>query len=95
MLAANVYWIVIKKDVQKFFQECDTCQCQNYIAAALGGLLQPLPAPDQNWDDLSMDFITGLPKSKGYDLIFGFVDRLSKYSHIIPLKHPYTAKQLA
>ena len=42
-----------------------------------------------------MDFISGLPRSKGADTILDVVDRLSKYAHFCSLAHPYTAKQVA
>ena len=94
-LAANVYWIGMKGTVQEFVRNCDICQRQKYMASSPGGLLQPLPIPEQIWEDLSIDFIIGLPKSKGYEAILVVVDRLSKYSHFIPLKHPYTARSIA
>ncbi|GKC74520.1 putative retroelement pol polyprotein, partial [Tanacetum coccineum] len=58
-------------------------------------LLQPLNLPEQIWEELSMDFIDGLPKSEGYSVIMVVVDRLSKSAHFIPLKHPYTAASVA
>jgi hypothetical protein len=42
-----------------------------------------------------MDFIEGLPKSKGKDVILVIVDRLTKYSHFLPLSHPYTVQKVA
>jgi len=42
-----------------------------------------------------MDFIEGLPKSEGCNVILIIVDRLTKYAHFLPVKHPYTAATIA
>jgi hypothetical protein len=42
-----------------------------------------------------MDFIEALPKSDDYSVILVVVDRLTKYAHFLPVKHPYTAISIA
>lgn len=42
-----------------------------------------------------MDFLCGLPRAEGKEVIFVVVDRLTKYAHFIPLAHPYTASSVA
>jgi len=42
-----------------------------------------------------MDFVEGLPKSDGYTMILVVVDRLTKFAHFLPLKHPYIAATIA
>src|SRR3954467_6919184 len=59
------------------------------------GTLQPFPIPEWKWDKVSMDFITGFPKTqKGNDAIFVVIDRLSKVAHFLPICESITASQL-
>lgn len=84
-IAGNVYWVGKKKTVQEFVEACDVCQRHKYSATSpYGLLLQPLPIPAQVWEDVSLDFITGLPKAKGMQAAL-VVDHLSKYEHLILL----------
>jgi len=93
--AENLYWKGMKGTVQRFVRSCDVCQRQKYLTSSPAGLLQPLPVPERIWDDLSLDFITGLPKLQDFETIMVVVDRLSKYVHFVPLKHPFTARSVA
>jgi hypothetical protein len=55
-----------------------------------------LQVPEWKWDEISMDFIMGLPMTQsGYDSIWVIVDRLTKVAHFIPVKTTYYGPQLA
>ena len=70
------------------------CTAQALLASS--GLLQPLHIPHGPWDSVSTDFVTGPPKIKaGHDAILVFVDRLTKYVHIVPTTTKCTAKTWA
>ena len=60
------------------------------------GQLNPLPIPSWKWEDISIDFIVGLPKTaKGFNSIWDIVDRLTKIAHFLPVKDRYTSSDYA
>lgn len=94
-LATSFTWLGLKRDVAAFIKQCHTCQTIKTPTHKPYGLLQPLPTPEHPWVDISMDFITGLPNSKGKTTIWVVVDRLTKFAHFIALSGTYTAVSLA
>lgn len=89
------YWPKLKEAVHDHIQSCTNCHLNKGEHVPSPGLLQPLPVPEEAWSSISMDFITGLPKSRGYEVIFVVVDRLTKYAHFLGLVHPFTASTVA
>lgn len=93
-LAAVLLWDGMKRDIQRFVAECDACQRVKYDTHKPASLLQPLRIPKQVWDDVSLDFIRGLPKALGRDTIMVVMDRLTEYVHFFSLSHPLTAHEI-
>ena len=61
-----------------------------------GGELQPIQIPEWKWDDISMNFIMGLPQTvNGYDTIWVIVDRFFKSAHFLPIKITCIMEHLA
>ena len=75
---------------------CDTCCRVKAIHMEPAGLLQPLSVLEWKWEEVSMDFITGLPTTrKGNDSIWVIVDWLTKSAHFIPVKNSYRPPEYA
>jgi hypothetical protein len=88
-------WKGLKQDVENVVKQCPICQKAKHSQQHPSGLLQPLPIPKGAWQGVSMDFIEGLPTSENCSVIVVIVDRLTKYTHFIATKHPYTAQGIA
>lgn len=78
------------KDIKAHIKTYEVCQSIKMDTSKPTGLLQPLPIPVKPWLNISMNFITGPPKSQGFGIIFVVVDRLAKFFHFMPLSLPYT-----
>jgi hypothetical protein len=94
-LKENVYWVGMKQDVINFVNACLVCQQTKTPTHLPYGPLQPLHIPNEVWEDISMDFIVGLPSFQGYTTIFVVVDRLSKAAHFGTLTTNFTASKVA
>ncbi|GJU96751.1 putative nucleotidyltransferase, ribonuclease H [Tanacetum coccineum] len=86
----------MKQDVATFVSKCMTCQQVKIEHQRASGLLQPLEIPMWKWDEISMDFVTGLPTTqKRHDAIWVVVDRLTKSAHFLPIRKNYGISKLA
>ena len=86
----------MKRENAKYVSECDVCQRVKASHLKVAGTLQPLPIPSSKWEDISMDFIVGLPNtSQKHDSIWVIVDRLTKTAHFIPMNTTYPTKKYA
>jgi transposase InsO family protein len=84
LMAAHFFWPRMRHDVERYVSRCST---SNKAKSRLNphGLYIPLPVPRAPWEDISMDFVLGLPRTKrGRDSVFVVVDRFSKMAHFIP-----------
>lgn len=82
-IAKYYYWPNIRQDVESRVKNCDTCQRIKTFPTKPVGQLHPTQIPSSPWEIVSMDLITGLPESAGYDSLLVVVDRFSKMVVIV------------
>ncbi|QRV93047.1 Retrovirus-related Pol polyprotein from transposon [Ceratobasidium sp. AG-Ba] len=85
-IASTYYWPKMESTIKDYIRQCDLCQKAKPKRHGQRGFLQSIPIPSQPFEVVTMDFITDLPESNGYDAILTIVDKLTKYTHFIPCK---------
>jgi hypothetical protein len=89
-LKQHYWWTKMKIEIAHYVARCDTCRHVKAVHMKTVGPLQSLPIPTWKWEDISMDFIVGLPRTtKGFDSIWVIIDRLTKIAHFLPVKTYY------
>lgn len=95
-LKQKFWWTRMKREIARYVAECDVCQRVKAEHLKPAGTLQPLHIPSWKWEDISMDFITGLPRTlHGYNSVWVIVDRLTKSAHFLPVKTSYMVDKYA
>nr|GFC90145.1 retrotransposable element Tf2 [Tanacetum cinerariifolium] len=88
------WWSGMKRDVATFVSRCLICQQVKIKYQRASGLLQQLDIPVWKWDEISMDFVTGLPRTqRRHDAIWVVVDRLTKSAHFLPIRKDYSVNR--
>jgi hypothetical protein len=95
-LRSLYWWTTMKREVAKYVFECNTCQRIKASHLKVAGTIQPLPIPSWKWEDLSMDFIVGLPNTSWHhDSIWVIEVRLTKTAHFLPVHTTHRAEKYA
>jgi hypothetical protein len=95
-LKKRFLWYGMKREIEEYVARCDSCQRIKAEHQRPASSFQPLQIPQWKWDEIGMDFIVGLPRTRaGYDSIWVVVDRLTKATHFIPVKTTYNNAVLA
>ena len=83
------------KQIRGFVAACSICNRSKSDHSPPAGLLRSLPVPSRPWSCIALDFISGLPVSRGMSIILTIVDRFSKQVHFIPLAKLPSAAETA
>nr|GEW09563.1 hypothetical protein [Tanacetum cinerariifolium] len=89
------WWPNMKADIATYVSKCLTCAKVKAKHLKPSGLLQQPKILNWKWENVTMDFMTGLPRTlSGYDLIWVIVDRLTKSAHFLPKKKTDSIEKL-
>ncbi|GJU90997.1 putative reverse transcriptase domain-containing protein [Tanacetum coccineum] len=90
------WWPNMKADIATYVSKCLTCARVKAEHQRPSGLLVQPAIPEWKWDNITMDFITKLPRSsQGFDAIWVIVDRLTKSAHFLPIRENDPLDKLA
>ncbi|GKB58491.1 putative reverse transcriptase domain-containing protein [Tanacetum coccineum] len=89
------WWPNMKAEISTYVSKCLTCAKVKAEYQKPSGLLVQPVIPVWKWENITMDFVTKLPKTtSGQDTIWVIVDRLTKSAHFLPMKETDSMEKL-
>ncbi|GJT33812.1 putative reverse transcriptase domain-containing protein [Tanacetum coccineum] len=90
------WWPNMKADIATYVSKCLTCLRVKAEHQKPSGLLVQPAIPQWKWENITMDFVTKLPRTQsGNDTIWVIVDRLTKSAHFLPMRETDPMDKLA
>ncbi|XP_039034121.1 uncharacterized protein LOC120170212, partial [Hibiscus syriacus] len=95
-LKDRFWWSGMKRSITEFVSKCLICQQVKAEHQVPSGLLQPLFIPQWKWENVTMDFVSGLPLTPNKrESIWVIVDRLTKSAHFLPVRTDFSMEKYA
>ena len=95
LLKASFLWPKLERDIARFVKKCVVCMMAK-THGKNARLYTPLPIPNMPWEEVSLDFVLGLPRTqRNKDSIMVIVDRFSKMAHSVPCNKSNDASLIA
>ena len=94
LVSRNYWWPGMSPYVRKYITGCDTCQKAKASKQKPFEPLQPNQIPSKPWEIITIDLITQLTPSKGFDAICVVVDRFTKRARFFAIKNTFSAEDL-
>jgi len=95
LVSRDYWWPKMRQTIACYIWNYDTCAQIKPVRHAPYELLKLLQVPFRKWSSVSLNLVTGLPKSNGYDALLVVVDHLSKMAHYVPTTTDANSKQVA
>ena len=95
LLSRELYWPKMHQDIDRFIRNCHIFQRSKTSWHAPFGITQPLLIPHRTWEDISMDYVVGLPWSDGFNAVLVVVCQLTKMRHLIHCRDTCKSEKLA
>ena len=91
----SFFWKGMAGDIRSFVEACPVCQLEKTDHTLSKGQLQSSKIPEVKWQEVSLDFITDLPRTQNGDTcILTVIDKATRMVHLIPCRETVDAAKI-